>query len=534
MWARLDGRDRVVWRGSTSWDWLSVSGNGRCIGEFVASCPSCSTRPHESSSCESQTMRFSVFANAYIDTSMERFSDEVVLLDYDSEWPAKYRQMADWLERRLGSDVALRIEHYGSTAVPGLSAKPIVDILVEVPSFRVAKERVLPLLNDESWEYSWYSDHMILIKRSELMGVRTHHVHFAPAQHAIWRGIAFRDYLRTHPEYALRYEDLKWRLAAVERLPAWQASASGGTPMIGNQVRVVLFDIGGVLVELTGTPMLLSWANNSLSPDDVWVKWLTSPTVRAFETGGIDPTEFSTRLVREMQLSICADELLRQFVVWPKGLYPGALELVRSIPAGYTKATLSNCNCLHWPRFVNEMGLGEAFDLHFPSHLTGKIKPDAEAYAQVIDQLNCRPADILYLDDNKLNTDAAERLGIRAVQVKGVKEAADGLKPSSSAHRRTVGEANIRIPIDLPCDKLAMLNALLHRLKTEFPEGVEIMACYGSYVTGAPNPVSDIDFFFIPATPRGYDRFSLQVPVSWSTCWLLWRSRTPPTSRRGQ
>jgi putative hydrolase of the HAD superfamily len=69
------------------------------------------------------------------------------------------------------------------------------------------------------------------------------------------------------------------------------------------------------------------------------------------------------------------------------------------------------------------MGLGDAFDLHFPSHLTGKIKPDVEAYAQVIDALKCGPADILYLDDNKLNTDAAESIGITAVQVKGVQEA---------------------------------------------------------------------------------------------------------------
>lgn len=193
--------------------------------------------------------------------------------------------------------------------------------------------------------------------------------------------------------------------------------------MISNQVRVVLFDIGGVLVELTGTHVLLSWISGDLSPEDVWVKWLTSPTVRAFETGRIGPAEFSSRLVGEMELRISPDELLRQFEVWPRGLYPGALELVGSIPARYMKATLSNSNCLHWPRFVEEMGLGDAFDLHFPSHLTGKIKPDVEAYAQVIDALKCGPADILYLDDNKLNTDAAESIGITAVQVKGVQEA---------------------------------------------------------------------------------------------------------------
>ena len=154
-----------------------------------------------------------MFANAYIDTNRERPRDEVALVDYDPEWPEQYRRMADWLQQCLGSELALRIEHYGSTAIPGMSAKPIVDILVEVPSFRAAKERVLPLLNEESWEYWWYSDHMIFIKRSGLAGVRTHHVHLAPRQHVIWQGIAFRDYLRAHPEYALRYEDLKRQLA---------------------------------------------------------------------------------------------------------------------------------------------------------------------------------------------------------------------------------------------------------------------------------------------------------------------------------
>ena len=195
--------------------------------------------------------------------------------------------------------------------------------------------------------------------------------------------------------------------------------------MTSNRVRVVLFDIGGVLVELTGTHMLLSWMGRSLSPDDVWVKWLTSPTVRAFETGKIGPAEFSTQLVCEMDLSISAGER------WTVRRMARACILAhsnrQSIPARAHEGDVANCNCVHWPRFIDEMGLGEAFDLHFPSHLTAKIKPDAEAYMQVIDELGCRPSDILYLDDNKLNTDAAEELGIRAVQVKGVHEAEQAL-----------------------------------------------------------------------------------------------------------
>jgi hypothetical protein len=62
----------------------------------------------------------------------------------------------------------------------------------------------------------------------------------------------------------------------------------------------------------------------------------------------------------------------------------------------------------------------------------------------------------------------------------------------------------MRLGIDLPENKHAILNALLDRLETEFAEDIAIVACYGSYVTGMPTQVSDLDFYFIPSTPRGY------------------------------
>lgn len=82
----------------------------------------------------------------------------------------------------------------------------------------------------------------------------------------------------------------------------------------------------------------------------------------------------------------------------------------------------------------------------------------------------------------------------------------------------------MRIGINLPDDKLKILNALLDMLEAGFPEDIAIVACYGSYVTGVPTNVSDIDFYFIPSTPRGYqmsyqfivDRIGYDLwPVSW-------------------
>jgi glucose-1-phosphatase len=93
------------------------------------------------------------------------------------------------------------------------------------------------------------------------------------------------------------------------------------------------------------------------------------------------------------------------------------------VSPAYVRATLCNTNMLHWPILANEMGLGSAFDHHFASHLIGKIKPDEDAFQHVMDTLDCGASTILFLDDNRLNVEAAQRMGIKAVQVKGVREA---------------------------------------------------------------------------------------------------------------
>lgn len=210
VWKSSNGRNVVAWRETIAWEWLdrSVSGTGRRTGEFAARGP---TEGREAA------RPFWMFSNSYVDLEQREFRDDIYLVDYDPSWPAQYEEMADWLQSRLGTDVVLRVEHYGSTAVPGMPAKPVIDILVEVPSFAEAKRRVIPYLNEETWEYWWYAGHMVFFKRKELMGERTHHVHLAPRGHAFWDGLAFRDHLRSHPVAAAAYAALKRRLADRHR-----------------------------------------------------------------------------------------------------------------------------------------------------------------------------------------------------------------------------------------------------------------------------------------------------------------------------
>ena len=199
-----DGQNVVIWQDDLSWKWLDESTPGKPVGEFTAKCPA------EWGSQEARN--FTMFANSYKGIQ-ENCDDEICLVDYDPSWPEQYDEMAQRLAKMLGPDVALRIEHYGSTAIPGISAKPVIDILVEIPSFEAAKKRAIPLFNRPECEYWFYAGHVYFMIREKFEGRRTHHIHMLTAGHRIWDGIKFRDYLSTHSEDASRYVALKYELA---------------------------------------------------------------------------------------------------------------------------------------------------------------------------------------------------------------------------------------------------------------------------------------------------------------------------------
>ncbi len=193
------------------------------------------------------------------------------------------------------------------------------------------------------------------------------------------------------------------------------------------EIRVLLFDAGGVLVQIAGIDVMRSWLGNAISAEELWRRWLRSEAVRRFETGRSDPCAFSVEVTREFGLSIEPDQFLAAFNGWALGLYPGTHDLLARIPTSYRRALLSNTNVLHWPRMHGDMALGTLFDTHFASHLTGFIKPDRDAFMHVVETLDCRPDEILFFDDNRLNVDAATQIGMRAVRVQGPAEAHQAL-----------------------------------------------------------------------------------------------------------
>jgi glucose-1-phosphatase len=194
-----------------------------------------------------------------------------------------------------------------------------------------------------------------------------------------------------------------------------------------HEIRVVLFDVGGVLVQLSGIEIMLDWLGHTKTPEEIWHLWLHSETVRRFETARIDAAAFAIGVTDEFALPIAPERFLDSFTNWPMKLYPSTAEMLSRIPDSYRCALLSNNNALHWPRIVTDLNLGGLIDNHFVSHLTGRIKPDADAFAHVVEALECRPAEVLFLDDNRLNVDAAAHFGMQAIRVIGSDEAGRAL-----------------------------------------------------------------------------------------------------------
>ena len=122
----------------------------------------------------------------------------------------------------------------------------------------------------------------------------------------------------------------------------------------------------------------------------LWRAWLTSPTVRDFERGRLDGETFAARLIR-IRSRIDAEQFLPAFVRGRAGR-SRAHRSVGALRPGIVRATLSNSNALHWPRFLDEMDFERHFDHHFASHLIDRIKPDHDAFEHVATTLGIEPA----------------------------------------------------------------------------------------------------------------------------------------------
>ncbi|HNT29463.1 MAG TPA: GrpB family protein [bacterium] len=146
-------------------------------------------------------------------------AERIDIEPYNPDWPLDFIAEAEHLRKILPAYLIGRIEHFGSTAVPGLMAKPIIDMLIEVTSLKQTVELIVPILQAKGYEYIWrptFGDdppwYAWFIKRDR-QGKRTHHLHMVEDDFPHWERLLFRDYLRAFPKVAHEYGTLKMQLA---------------------------------------------------------------------------------------------------------------------------------------------------------------------------------------------------------------------------------------------------------------------------------------------------------------------------------
>jgi len=144
----------------------------------------------------------------------EPADEPIRIVSYDPSWPTRFQHEKTLLERALGAWITGGVHHVGSTAVSGLAAKPVIDILVGVHDL-VSSRDCFGTLSEIGYQYAPYrSDEMHWFCKPH-PSCRTHHLHLVPTGSRRYRAeLAFRDVLRSRPDLAEDYANLKRVLAA--------------------------------------------------------------------------------------------------------------------------------------------------------------------------------------------------------------------------------------------------------------------------------------------------------------------------------
>lgn len=188
-----------------------------------------------------------------------------------------------------------------------------------------------------------------------------------------------------------------------------------------HSIKTILFDLGGVLIQLHGMPYKPEWLPDNDEMPDVWSHWKGSSTVKQFECGHINTSQFARQFMNEVGLACEEDEFIEHFKHWPAKLFPGVPTMLEELAESYQLAALSNANELHWPVVMQGMNLQAYIPNSFSSHQIRVTKPDRRAFEVVLQRLNVKPEAVLFLDDLQVSIDMASSMGIQAVKVIGTR-----------------------------------------------------------------------------------------------------------------
>lgn len=185
---------------------------------------------------------------------------------------------------------------------------------------------------------------------------------------------------------------------------------------------ILLFDAGGVLLELGPPPIKSQWIPEGQTLDTLWTDWISMSASRRFESGKTTAEQFADEMITTLNLQTDAQSFIEHFRAWPVEPFPGTRDWLVELSKHHHTAMLSNTNELHWRRMKDEMGLGDVMNDYFLSHKLGMVKPDVDIFEEVISQLDTQASNIAFFDDNQKNIEAANAIGMQGFHVQGAEE----------------------------------------------------------------------------------------------------------------
>jgi len=190
----------------------------------------------------------------------------------------------------------------------------------------------------------------------------------------------------------------------------------------GRDFDVVLFDIGGVIVQMGDIATLGPFSGRS-GPADIMKLWLDCPHVDAHERGAIDAQEFAQRMTETYAIGCTPDDFLQRCLDWHIGLFSGVEDTIAAIRPDVRIACLSNTSDFSWRNAAACIAAARLFPTQFLSYRLGMMKPDERIYRAVADSLGVTPARILFFDDTERHVVGARHVGLQAHRVAGIDDA---------------------------------------------------------------------------------------------------------------
>ncbi|MBC9795671.1 GrpB family protein [Sinomicrobium weinanense] len=171
----------------------------------------------------------------------------VELTEHKPEWKTVFENEKQRILSKIGNQTILRIEHFGSSSIPKIKAKPYIDIMIEIPEELLFEQSLIDQFQDLGYTYFKVPErdnikaYMSLAKGYDPNGEKKEqifHIHMCPKDNAMWNQIDFRDYLIANYERAKQYEDLKTELASKYKHDRG-AYVLGKTEFINETLRLI-------------------------------------------------------------------------------------------------------------------------------------------------------------------------------------------------------------------------------------------------------------------------------------------------------